>query len=96
LRIPVIACSQRPVGINPNFFAQANYIAAFIVQRRRDQLVAEDYLNLPGFFTGDRLPEHHAIWHDVRRRTHMILTPAPDPRTIIDYLNSRVPRRFFW
>lgn len=96
LRIPVIACSQRPVGISPNFFAQANYIGCFIVQRRKDQLVCEDYLNLPGFFVDGHLPEHHCVWHDVRRRSHTILTPAPHPDTILGYLNARLPRRFWW
>lgn len=95
-RIPVIACAQRPVNVDRNFFNQADYVCSFSLRQRDDQIEMENYLSLPKFFTEGGLPDRHAIWYDVKRDRHCILTPCPPPDHILSTLNARIPRRFFW
>lgn len=100
LQIPVILCTQRPFGVQQEVFTQASYFAIFPLRRRDDQLAVENLINMPKFFT--RPPpayieeRHRCLWCDVENDENMILQAAPEPAQIIDRLNLRAPRRFWW
>lgn len=95
-RIPAIVCTQRPVGIDPYIFSQASYFAVFPIQRRKDQLYMEEYINTPKFLIENHLERHHCLWRDVDNAQNTVLSPVPPPSTIVDRLNLKAPHRFWW
>lgn len=94
-QIPVILCSQRPVGISRYILTQSDFLAVFDLQDRDDQLRVEKFLNQPKVLT-EGLPEYHCLWRDVGRRSTTLLTPCPPPDQVIDTLNARAPHRLWW
>jgi hypothetical protein len=92
-RIPVIACSQRPVDVDREVFTEASYVSVF----RLDD--ARDYKTI-GMFTRDapifdRLPEHWSYWYDKRAATFLTLKPVPKPDTIAASLRENAPYSWF-
>lgn len=87
-RIPVIACSQRPVSVARQLFSEANYIAVYRMIDRRDYKVVE------GFVPGDLsrpLPERCWHWYDRDRHTLLTMGPVPAPPDVAGRLNARIP-----
>ena len=93
-RIPVIACTQRPVELNREFFTEANFVSLF---RLRDE---RDFKTVQGF-TGIRinpstLPKRWSIWDDAEQGLTLTLKPCPGPDTITARLRERVPFSHFF
>jgi len=91
--IPMIVCSQRPVGVTPYLFTQANFFAVFQLQTANDEKTVESYLSKD---ITRPLPEFHCRWRDVKARETIMLRPVDDPDTIVDRFNQRAPQPFWW
>lgn len=89
-RIPVIACSQRPVGVARGLFSEASYICVYSVVDRRDYKIIEGFAPID-FSTP--LPRFHWHWYDVARHEQLIMTPVPPPDHIAAVLTDRIPSR---
>lgn len=89
-RIPVIACSQRPVGVARGLFSEASFICVYSVVDRRDYKIIEGFA--PISFT-HVLPRYHWHWYDVARHQQLAMTPVPPPQHIAAALADRVPSR---
>jgi hypothetical protein len=87
-RIPVIACSQRPVGVARGLFSEASFICVYRVVDKRDYKIIEGFapVNLDA-----QLPAHHWHWFDVQRNVQLAMSPVPPPGEIADILNARLP-----
>lgn len=89
-RIPVIACSQRPVSVARGLFSEANFFAVYRMVDKRD------YRTIEGFVPGDLsspLPSHHWHWYDRERNTLLHMGPVPAPAKISAMLTDRIPYR---
>ena len=92
-RIPVIACSQRPVDVPRQLFSEANF---FCIYRMADQ---RDYKTVQGFVPADLsrpLPDHHWRWYDVARNNLLHMRPVPPPRTVAGELAMAMPAQTSW
>ena len=92
LRIPVIACSQRPVDVDREVWSEANYIAVMRLDDIRDYKIIQGFTrNAPI----DRpLPEFWSYWYDKKNYNCLPLQPVPQPATIADDLRRVAPRQF--
>jgi hypothetical protein len=92
LKIPVIACSQRPVDVDREVWSEANYISVF----RLDDV--RDYKIIKGFTRDapiDRpLPEFWSHWYDKKNFSCIELQPVPKPDSIAERLREIAPRQF--
>lgn len=89
-RIPVIACSQRPVGVARGLFSEANF---FCVYRMADK---RDYRLVEGFAPADMsrpLPPYCWHWYDVARNRLLAMRPVPSPEATAIELTSKLPYR---
>lgn len=95
-RIPVIACTQRPVDVKRALFSEASYFACYRLQDRRDARVIE------GFMPADLsspLPPYHWQYYDVQRNTLLHMSPVPPKPAVADALRAKLPfevRPFAW
>lgn len=88
-RIPVIACSQRPVGVARGLFSEANFFCVYRMADRRDYKLVE------GFAPADLarpLPPYCWHWYDVARNRLLAMAPVPGPEPIADKLAAILPR----
>lgn len=92
-RLPVIACTQRPVGVQRPLFSEASYFAIYRMADKRDYKVIEGFvpadLSLP-------LPDHHWRWYDVAGNRLLTMAPVPHPEMVADHLRERVPHVMTW
>jgi hypothetical protein len=88
-RIPVIACSQRPVGVARGLFSEASFICVYRVNDKRDYKIVEGFV--PIDLSAAQLPRHHWYWCDVARNVQLAMSPTPPPDEIADNLNARLP-----
>jgi hypothetical protein len=83
--IPVIACTQRPVGIASEYFTESSFFAVFPTHDKREQKRISEFTTL--FIDKDRdyvnIPEFHSWWFDVKRRTLERLKPVPSMDKIL-------------
>jgi hypothetical protein len=87
-RIPVIACTQRPVGVARGLFSEANYVCVYAVIDKRD------YKLIEGFVPAEMskpLPWHHWRWFDRASRKVLAMSPVPKPDNVASLLNARAP-----
>lgn len=87
-RIPVIACTQRPVSVARPLFSEASF---FCVYRMNDK---RDYKTIEGFVPAnlDRpLPRHWWRWYDVAEDVLLKMKPVPPPHTVADIARNNVP-----
>lgn len=92
-RIPVIACTQRPVDVKRGLFSEANYFAVYRMADRRD------YRTIEGFVPADLsvpVPPHHWRWYDVAANRLLHMGPVPAPEAVADALRERLPRPLTW
>lgn len=89
-RIPVIACSQRPVNVARGLFSEASFICVYSVVDRRDYRIIEGFA--PIDFSRP-LPRFHWHWYDVSRHEQLTMTPVPPPDHIAALLTERIPSR---
>lgn len=87
-RIPVIACSQRPVSVARGLFSEANFFAVYRMVDRRDYSVIQGFV--PGDL-GTPLPSHHWYWYDRERNTLLHMGPVPAPRLVAGELTQVIP-----
>lgn len=89
-RIPVIACTQRPVFAKRALFSEASFFGIYRLQDRRDARVIE------GFVPADLsrpLPEHQWRWYDVRRNKLLRMGPVPPPEVCAEQMRETLPSR---
>lgn len=87
-RIPIIACTQRPVDVKRGLFSEASYFAVYRLQDRRDAKIIEGFV--PADLTIAQ-PAHHWRWYDVARHELLRMAPVPHPDLIADMVRSRTP-----
>lgn len=94
LHIPVIACTQRPVGCDRELFTESQYASVFRLDDERDYKVVQ------GFTRGaqiDRpLPPFHSFWYDKKKSQLQVLKPVPDGSIIAARLKAEIPYSSFW
>lgn len=91
-RIPVIACSQRPVDVEREVFSEASFFGIFRLQDKRDYKVVEGFV--PSDLFPWKLPPFYWRWYDVARNNLLTLAPVPDKSALIDRLAEQIP--FTW
>jgi hypothetical protein len=92
-RLPVIACTQRPVSVARPLFSEASYFAVYRMADKRDYKVIE------GFVPADLsrpLPDHHWRWYDVARNRLLQMGPVPNPDQVAGELRDAIPVRETW
>lgn len=92
-RIPVISCTQRPVGVERPVFSEATYYCIYRLSDRRDYKVVE------GFVPADLsapLPPHEWRWYDVPRNKLLTMAPVPPPEDVAEQLRHAIPNRDSW
>jgi hypothetical protein len=87
-RIPIIACTQRPVGVARGLFSEANFICVYAVTDRRDYKLIEGFV--PAEMSAP-LPHHHWRWWDRERRVILNMKPVPHPDVVARELNENAP-----
>lgn len=91
-RIPVIACTQRPVDCDREIFTESNYVSVFRLDDERD------YKIIKGFTRGANieapLPVHWSYWYDKKKSSLMTLKPCAPPATIAKELKRVAPYTF--
>lgn len=86
--IPVISCSQRPVGVARGVFSEASFFAVYRLQDRRDYRIVEGFAPIDGSVP---LPPHHWQWYDVARNELLYMSPVPKPANVAATLRDRIP-----
>jgi hypothetical protein len=100
-RIPVIACTQRPSGVAPAIFTEADFFACFHLQKPEDVANFARYTPWhPKQIIENRLPPHWCRWYDSPRDVALTLRPCPSEEIILDTFHKRLgemnrPRRRF-
>jgi DNA helicase HerA-like ATPase len=92
-RIPVIACTQRPVDVKRALFSEASFFAVYRLQDRRDARIIE------GFVPADLsrpMPPHHWHYYDVAANRLLHMQPVPAPDRIATELRERIPPQYAW
>ena len=87
-RIPVIACSQRPVNVARGLFSEANFFCVYRMVDRRDYKVVE------GFAPADMaapLPRFAWHWYDVANHELLAMSAVPDPAAVANALREAIP-----
>lgn len=92
-RIPVIACTQRPVDVDREVFTEANFVSVFRVDDMRDHKVIK-------MFTRDApmekpLPPFWSYWYDKGKNSLTILKPVPEPAMVAKSLREVAPYSFW-
>lgn len=92
--IPVIACSQRPVDCDREFFSEAQYRVLFGIGDMH-----RDYPVIRGLFGNadvrKPLPRFWSYWYDLKRRQLHTLRPVPSPDNVVASLKKVAPRSLF-
>lgn len=92
-RIPLIACTQRPVDVKRGLFSEASFFCIYRLQDRRDYRVIEGFvpadLSMP-------LPDYHWRWYDVARNQLLHMAPVPHPSAIAQEARERIPHQLTW
>lgn len=91
-RIPIIACTQRPVDCDREVFSEANYVSVFRVKDARDYKIIQQ-------FTGNAavekpLPKHWSYWYDAAQNSLQTLRPCPPPDQVARELKVKAPFTF--
>lgn len=100
-RIPVIACTQRPTGVAPAIFTEADFFACFYLQKPEDVQSFARYTPWDAReIINNRLPPFHCRWYDSPRDVALTLGPSPGDDVILDTFHDRLaelkrPRRRF-
>lgn len=87
-RIPVIACTQRPVNVARALFSEASFFCCYRMNDKRDYKVVE------GFVPADLeqpLPRHWWRWYDVSENALLTMKPVPSPDTVAALARNNFP-----
>jgi hypothetical protein len=109
LRIPVIALSQRPVGVNRFVFSEASHTMVFDLNDERDKDTIRmftpkgfldwtpDGLGDNDPFTGEKmLPKFHSRWYNKKDNSRFVLRPVPGAAEIIDAIDIQLKPKHRW
>jgi hypothetical protein len=88
-RIPVIACSQRPVDCDREVFTEAGFRAVFRLDDERDYKIVRGLTR--GADLSHPLPEHWCYWQDAARNVILVLKPVATPDAIAKRLREAIP-----
>jgi hypothetical protein len=88
--IPIIACTQRPVGVARGLFSEANFVCVYAVTDRRDYKLIEGFVPAE---MGAPMPQHHWRWWDRERRIMLNMKPVPAPAKVAATLAVAAPYR---
>ncbi len=88
-RIPIIACTQRPVDCDREVFSESNYIAAFAIEDDRDIKTVKGFMRNTPIETP--LAPHNCYWYDRGARHLFHLTPCPPPDKVAETLRNVAP-----
>lgn len=88
-RIPVIACTQRPVDCDREIFTESQYVSVFRLDDKRDYKIVQG-------FTRDApiekpLPPFHSYWYDKRQNMLKLLKPVPNSITLASRIKDQAP-----
>lgn len=92
-RIPVIACSQRPVGVPRQVFSEASFFCCYRVADKRDYKVVEGFV--PANLSAP-LKRFHWRWYDVAHNRLLHMAPVPKPELVAGELREAIPHRDSW
>lgn len=91
--IPVISCTQRPVGVDREVFSESMYKMILGLEDLRDMRTIQEFTK--GLPRELQLPRYWSWWYDGKQRQSFLLRPVPNPHSIARDLRSRVPRGGF-
>jgi hypothetical protein len=89
-RMPVIACTQRPVGVARGLFSEATYVCVYDILDKRDFKTVEGVV--PAEMSRPLL-WHHWRWFDRSRRVVLNMKPVPKPEAVAAMLTAKAPYR---
>lgn len=92
-RIPLIACTQRPVDVKRGLFSEASFFAVYRMADKRD------YRTVEGFIPADLskpIGPHEWWWYDVQRNRLLHMGPVPRPNVVADLARERIPHTTTW
>lgn len=93
-RIPVIACTQRPVDCDREVFSESQYRMLYGIED-----LHRDYPVIRGLFGGqdvrEPLPEHCFYWYDAKSKKCTKLRPTPGPAIVAASLKAAAPYSWF-
>jgi hypothetical protein len=87
-RIPIIACTQRPVNVARGLFSEANFVCVYSVTDKRDYKLIEGFVPTE---MSRPLKWHHWRWYDRDRRVLLNMGPVPHPDDVSEILKSNAP-----
>ena len=92
-RIPVIACTQRPVDCDREVFTESQYTVVFRVKDARDYKTIREFA--PEIPLDRPLPPHHSYWYDTKQNALFTLNPCPPPDIVAATLRNKTPYSWF-
>jgi hypothetical protein len=92
-RIPVIACTQRPVNVHRAVFSEASFYCVYRLADKRDYKVVEGFVpaNL-----GAPLKPYHWRWYDVAANRLLTMAAVPPPAQVAEQLRLAIPPQRTW
>jgi hypothetical protein len=91
-RVPVIACSQRPVEIDHYFFTEAKHLCVMYLIDTEDRRTVRRYAPID---IDEELPRYHSLWYNNDQRELYHLAPVPPAETILEDMATRAPRTYW-
>jgi hypothetical protein len=88
-RIPVIACTQRPVDCHREIYSESNYAAVFRLKDERDYKTVKGFTGRAPIETP--LPPYFSHWYDAKQNCLLTLNPVPPPSDVAKSFRDRVP-----
>lgn len=92
-RIPVIACTQRPVDCDREVFSESNYVCVFRVDDERDYKIIKGFTRSAPIERP--LPPFHSWWYDKKNSSLTLLKPSPKPNEVAKSLKQVAPQQSF-
>lgn len=109
LRIPVIALSQRPVGVNRFVFSEASHTMVFDLNDERDKDTIRmftpkgfldwtpDMLGDNDPYTGEKLlPKYHSRWYNKKDNSRFVLRPVSEAAEIVENIDAQLKPKHRW
>jgi hypothetical protein len=87
-RIPVIACSQRPVDLDRYLFSESEFMSVMDLTDDRETERIRDMTGVQ--LDMSKLPQFHSYYLDRLNKRLSILTPVPEYEAILDTFDSRM------
>ena len=92
-KIPVIACTQRPVDCDRELFTESQFISVFRVDDVRDYKIIQGFTRDAPI---DRpLRDKWSYWYDKKNASLTVLKPVPDPYRIAASLKRDAPTQWW-